>query len=138
MSKLFSPLDIKGVTLKNRIVMSPMCMYSSTDKDGKLTPFHMTHYISRAVGQVGLIMIEATAVDPTGRISEQDLGIWHDDHIQGFKELNNQLHHYGAKTAIQLAHAGRKAQLSPPIFAPTALSFDDSYQQPMEMTIEQI
>lgn len=138
MVKLFSPYEIEGVKLKNRIVMSPMCMYSASNKDGQLTPFHMTHYISRAVGQVGLIMIEATAVEPAGRISEQDLGIWDDKHIQGFKELNEQLHSYGAKTAIQLAHAGRKAQLPSHIFAPTALPFNDSYQMPKEMTVEQI
>lgn len=138
MSKLFSPLDIKGVTLKNRIVMSPMCMYSSTDKNGKLTPFHMTHYISRAVGQVGLIMVEATAVDPAGRISDQDLGIWSDSHVTDFKKLNDQIHRYGAKTAIQLAHAGRKAQLKSDIYSSSALPFDESSQKPKEMTSGQI
>lgn len=138
MVKLFSPIEIGEITLKNRIVMSPMCMYSSTKKDGLLTPFHMTHYVSRAVGQVGLITIEATAVEPTGRISEQDLGIWDDDHVEGFQELNRQLHDYGAKTAIQLAHAGRKARVPTSILAPTALPFNNSYQNPLEMTFEQI
>ncbi|MUK87200.1 NADPH dehydrogenase NamA [Ornithinibacillus sp. L9] len=138
MAKLFSSIEFQGVTLKNRIVMSPMCMYSSVKEDGMLTPFHMTHYISRAVGQVGLIMVEATAVQPEGRISPQDLGIWNDKHIVGFKELNDQLHSYGAKSAIQLAHAGRKAELESSIFAPSALSFNESYKEPVEMTAADI
>src|SRR5690625_7688068 len=82
MAKLFSPVDFKGITLKNRVVMSPMCMYSCMKEDGKVTPFHMTHYVSRAVGQVGLIVTEATAVQPEGGISTQDLGIWDDDHVR--------------------------------------------------------
>lgn len=109
-TKLFSPWTLKGVTLKNRIVMSPMCMYSSYDRDGKLQPFHFAHYISRAQGQAGLIMVEASAVSPEGRISDQDLGIWSDEHIEGFASLNEQIKAYGTKTAIQLAHAGRKAE----------------------------
>lgn len=138
MTKLFKPFEIEGVTLKNRIVMSPMCMYSSMQKDGHLTPFHITHYTSRAIGQVGLIMVEATAVDPAGRISEQDLGIWADEHIDGFKKLNQQLHHYGTKTAIQLAHAGRKSQVPPPIYAPSALPFDEEANKPLAMTKKDI
>lgn len=78
--------------------MSPMCMYSSHEKDGKVQPFHMTHYISRAVGQVGLIMVEATAVTPQGRISDQDLGIWDDAHIDGLAALTSQIKTYGSKT----------------------------------------
>ncbi|MFD2045934.1 NADPH dehydrogenase NamA [Ornithinibacillus salinisoli] len=134
MAKLFSPITFQDITLKNRIVMSPMCMYSSMNEDGKLTPFHMTHYVSRAAGQVGLIMVEATAVQPEGRISPQDLGIWDDDHTSGFTELNEQLHSFGAKSAIQLAHAGRKTQLDSPIYAPSAISFNESFQTPVEMT----
>ena len=138
MSKLFSPIDFKGITLKNRIVMSPMCMYSSMKKDGMITPFHLTHYVSRAIGQVGLIMVEATAVQPEGRISEQDLGIWSDDHILGLKELTNELHSYGAKTAIQLGHAGRKAELNSNIYAPSPLPFNETSKKPLEMTEENI
>ncbi|MBP2078051.1 NADPH dehydrogenase NamA [Oceanobacillus polygoni] len=138
MAKLFSPIDIKGITLKNRIVMSPMCMYSAVDKDGMITPFHLSHYISRAVGQVGLIMVEATAVQPEGRISDQDLGIWDDKHILGLKNLNKEIHSYGAKSAIQLAHAGRKAELEHPIYAPTALPFNDTSITPVEMAVENI
>src|SRR5699024_6710796 len=118
--------------------MSPMCMYSSVDKDGMLTPFHRSHYVSRAVGQVGLIMMEATAVQAEGRISNQDLGIWSDDHITGLKELNEELHAYGAKTAIQLAHAGRKAEIEPPIFSPSVLAFNEKYVKPVEMTVVDI
>lgn len=138
MSKLFSPIDFKGITLKNRIVMSPMCMYSSLNKDGLITPFHFSHYISRAVGQVGLIMVEATAVQPEGRISEQDLGIWDDKHIAGFRQLNEEIHSYGAKSAIQLAHAGRKAHLESPIYAPSALPFNGGSITPVEMSSEEI
>lgn len=118
-TKLFSPFKIKGVTFKNRITMSPMCMYSSTNENGKVAPWHYTHYISRAVGQVGLIMVEATAVQMAGRISTFDLGIWHDEHISGLKELVNSMKEHGAKTAIQLAHAGRKAELNSSIYAPS-------------------
>ncbi|MFD1850558.1 NADPH dehydrogenase NamA [Oceanobacillus bengalensis] len=138
MSKLFSPFTIKELVIKNRIVMSPMCMYSSVNEDGKLTPFHFTHYISRAVGQVGLVMIEATAVRPEGRISSQDLGLWSDEHVDGFRQLNKELHNYGAKSAIQLAHAGRKAVLDSAAYAPSALRFNESYKLPEEMTIEDI
>ncbi|CAG9621515.1 NADPH dehydrogenase NamA [Sutcliffiella rhizosphaerae] len=131
---LFSPYTVKGVTLKNRIVMSPMCMYSSHNEDGHLQDWHMTHYVSRAVGQVGLIMVEATAVQPQGRISPQDLGIWSDNHVKGFAELNKQIKAHGAKSSIQLAHAGRKAMLDGDIFAPSALPFNEKMKTPLEMT----
>lgn len=134
MTKLFSNIEFKGISLKNRIVMSPMCMYSCMNEDGKITSFHFTHYTSRAVGQVGLIMTEATAVQPEGRISARDLGIWDDIHIEGMKELNEQLHDYGAKTGIQLAHAGRKAELIGNIYAPSPVPFNNSSKQPVEMT----
>ncbi len=138
MSKLFSPIDFKGITLKNRIVMSPMCMYSSMEKDGMIIPFHLTHYVSRAIGQVGLIMVEATAVQPEGRISEQDLGIWSDKHVLGLGQLNKEIHSYGAKSGIQLGHAGRKAQLSSNIHAPSPLPFNETSKKPTEMTVEDI
>jgi len=118
--------------------MSPMCMYSAFDKDGGVTPFHMSHYASRAVGQVGLIMVESTAVQSEGRISDQDLGIWDDKHVSGLRELNKEIHRYGAKTAIQLGHAGRKAQLEPPIYAPSALAFDENSVKPTEMSVTDI
>ncbi len=138
MTKLFSPIDFKGIKLKNRITMSSMCMYSCMEQDGKITPFHETHYISRAVGQVGLILTEAAAVQPEGRISHEDLGIWHDDHIDGLKRLNEQIHSYGSATGIQLAHAGRKARLDSAIYAPSPLAFNESSKTPTEMTVEEI
>ncbi|AHZ16510.1 NADPH dehydrogenase NamA [Bacillus velezensis] len=136
--KLFTPWTVKDVTIKNRIVMAPMCMYSSHEKDGKLQPFHMAHYISRAIGQVGLIIVEATAVNPQGRITDQDLGIWSDDHIEGFAKLTEQVKAQGSKIGIQLAHAGRKAELEGDIYAPSAIPFDEQSKTPAEMTTEQI
>lgn len=136
-TKLFSPYTIKNLTLKNRIVMAPMCMYSATE-DGIATPFHVTHYVSRAVGQTGLIIQEATAVAPEGRISPNDLGIWDDVHIEGLKQITEQIKAYGCKTGIQLAHAGRKAQLDEEIVAPSAVAFNETYKTPKEMTIEDI
>ncbi|XBP82112.1 NADPH dehydrogenase NamA [Bacillus velezensis] len=136
--KLFTPWTVKDVTIKNRIVMAPMCMYSSHEKDGKLQPFHMAHYISRAIGQVGLIIVEATAVNPQGRITDQDLGIWSDDHLEGFAKLTEQVKAQGSKIGIQLAHAGRKAELEGDIYAPSAIPFDEQSKTPAEMTTEQI
>ncbi len=81
--KLFEPYTMNNVTFPNRIVMSPMCMYSSHEKDGKVQNWHLVHYASRAVGQVGLIIVEATAVTAQGRITDLDLGIWDDEHIEG-------------------------------------------------------
>ncbi|MGG3563466.1 NADPH dehydrogenase NamA [Neobacillus rhizosphaerae] len=137
-TKLFSPITIKGVTLKNRIVMAPMCMYSSHNEDGHVQNWHRTHYTSRAVGQVGLIIVEATAVTPQGRISPQDLGIWSDDHIESFQELVGFMKEHGAKTGIQLAHAGRKAVLEGEIIAPSAIAFNEKSKTPKEMTVTDI
>ncbi|WP_404452935.1 NADPH dehydrogenase NamA [Virgibacillus necropolis] len=138
MNKLFTPIQFGNVTLKNRITMSPMCMYSCFDKDGKITPFHMTHYVSRAVGQVGLVFTEATAVQPEGRISSQDLGIWDDGQVEGLKELNKQIHEYDAKSGIQLGHAGRKADLESTIHAPSAIAFNENFKEPKEMSVDDI
>ena len=133
-AKLFTPYTVKGVTLKNRIVMSPMCMYSSHNEDGKVQVWHHTHYISRAVGQVGLIILEATAVTKQGRISPQDLGIWSDDHVEGLKGLVELIKDHGSKAGIQIAHAGRKAVLDGEILAPSALAFNEKMKIPKEMT----
>lgn len=133
-AKLFTPVTFKNVTLKNRIVMSPMCMYSSESEDGMVHPFHITHYESRAAGQTGLIMVEATAVQQAGRISAKDLGIWNDNHIEGLKKVSERVHAYGAKSSIQLAHAGRKAEDEETIYAPSAIAFNENYKQPVEMT----
>ncbi|WP_251551286.1 NADPH dehydrogenase NamA [Neobacillus muris] len=137
-AKLFSPYTIKDVTFKNRIVMAPMCMYSSHNEDGHVLNWHRTHYTSRAVGQVGLIIVEATAVTPQGRITPQDLGIWSDEHIEGLQELAGLVKEHGAKIGIQLAHAGRKAVLEGEIIAPSAIAFNEKSKTPKEMTLEDI
>ena len=137
MTKLFQPYQLQTISLKNRIVMAPMCMYSAKD-DGLVTPFHHVHYATRAAGQVGLILLEATAVVPEGRISSNDLGIWDDAHIEGLQQLVSAMQAYGAKTGIQLAHAGRKAAVEGEIFAPSAIAFSDAYQTPSEMTLADI
>lgn len=118
MAKLFEPFTIKNITLKNRIVMSPMCMFAVEKEDGIVTPFHVTHYESRAIGGTGLVMVEATAIEPRGRIRPSDLGIWSDDHIEGLKTLTDRIHAHGAHAAIQLGHAGIKAQTNDIPIAP--------------------
>jgi len=138
MAKLFEPFTIRDVEFKNRIVMSPMCMYSSHNEDGMIEDWHKTHYTTRAVGQVGLIIVEATAVQPQGRISAQDLGIWSDNHIEGLGETVRLMQQYGAKAGIQLAHAGRKATVDGDIYAPSAIAFNEKYKTPVEMTKEDI
>ena len=138
MAKLFQEYTIKDVTFKNRIVMAPMCQYSSHNQDGQIEDWHRTHYATRAVGQVGLIILEATAVQPEGRISAQDLGIWSDEHTKGLTEVVNLMKSHGAKTGIQLAHAGRKATVDGDIYAPSPLAFNEHYKTPNEMTIKDI
>lgn len=135
---LFEPITFKDVTLKNRIVMSPMCMYSCEAEDGKVTNWHNTHYTSRAVGQVGLIILEATAVNTQGRISMQDLGIWDDAHIEGLRTLVNLIHEQDSKVGIQLAHAGRKAIVEGPTYSSSSVPFNEDMEVPNELTIEQI
>lgn len=137
MSSIFQTFTQKNVTLPNRIVMSPMCMYSAGE-DGKVTDFHRVHYGTRSLGKVGLIMIEATAVESRGRISSRDLGLWNDGQKEGLKEIVDFAHSQGVKTAIQLAHAGRKAEVDEPIIAPSAIAFDDKSKTPNEMTTEDI
>lgn len=107
MSKLFSNLSIRNLTLKNRIIMSPMCQYSA--HDGFATDWHFVHYASRAIGGVAAVIQEATAVCPEGRISYGDLGIWKDEHISKLKEIVKVIEENGSIPGIQLAHAGRKA-----------------------------
>ncbi|MCB2378591.1 NADPH dehydrogenase NamA [Hymenobacter sp. BT635] len=107
MSSLFSPLTLRGLTLKNRITVSPMCMYSS--EDGFANDWHLVHLGSRAVGGAGLIITEAAAVAPEGRITPDDLGIWKDEHVPGLQRITTFLKEHGAAAGIQLAHAGRKA-----------------------------
>ena len=112
MSKLFSNLIIKNITLKNRIVMSPMCQYSS--EDGFSNDWHLVHLGTRAAGGTGLIFTEATAVSPEGRISPGDLGLWKNEHIHGLSGIVKFIHMHHAVAGIQLAHAGRKASCAIP------------------------
>lgn len=107
MSKLFSNLKVKKLTIKNRIVMSPMCQYSAID--GFANDWHYVHYVTRAIGGAGVVIQEATAVVPEGRINHADLGIWKDEQIKEFKKITAAIQKYGAIPGIQLAHAGRKA-----------------------------
>jgi 2,4-dienoyl-CoA reductase-like NADH-dependent reductase (Old Yellow Enzyme family) len=109
---LFSPLTMRGVTFRNRVGMSPMCQYSSTD--GFAGDWHVMHLGSRAVGGVGLVITEATAVTADGRISPADLGIWKDEHVDGLARCVRVVAEHGAVPGIQLAHAGRKASTAPP------------------------
>ena len=118
--------------------MPPMCMYTA-EEDGFVTPWHVNHYTTRAVGGVGLIMVEATAVEPSGRISANDLGIWSEDHIEGLKKIVDSVHQNGGKIGIQLAHAGRKSDsLKDEIYGPSPIKFNDNYRLPKEMTVEDI
>jgi 2,4-dienoyl-CoA reductase-like NADH-dependent reductase (Old Yellow Enzyme family) len=123
MSKLFSTLRIKNVTLKNRIVMSPMCQYSSID--GFSNEWHMVHLGTRAVGGIGLIIAEASAVSPEGRITPADLGIWKDEHIKGLSNIVDFIHKHDAVSGIQLAHAGRKASCTVPKDGGNQLNIND-------------
>lgn len=138
MAKLFEPYTIKGTVLKNRIVMAPMCMYQSDQEDGKVTDWHRVHYPTRAVGGVGLIITEATAVQPQGRISARDLGIWEDSHTEGQAEIVRLMKQNGAKTGIQLAHAGRKATVDGEIQSASPIAFDSNYKIPKEMSAAEI
>lgn len=112
MIKLFTPLTIRSITLKNRIAVSPMCQYSAID--GQTNNWHLVHLGSRAAGGAGLVIMEATAVVPEGRISPGDTGIWSDDHIAGLKRIVTFIHEQGSVAGIQLAHAGRKASCAVP------------------------
>src|SRR5881394_2787988 len=109
---LFRPLTLRGLQLRNRIVVSPMCQYSS--HDGFATDWHLVHLGSRAVGGAGLVLTEATAVLPEGRISPQDLGIWEGGHIEMLTKIVGFIHEQGSVAGMQLAHAGRKASTSRP------------------------
>ncbi|GAB3806887.1 NADH:flavin oxidoreductase/NADH oxidase [Spirosoma humi] len=150
MSVLFSPLSIRSIQLKNRLVVSPMCQYSS--EDGFSTDWHLVHLGSRAIGGAGLIITEAAAVSPEGRISPNDLGIWKDEHIPGLRRITQFIQQNGSVAGIQLAHAGRKASTPRPweggkaIFpteengwqtvAPSAVPFVADAPEPLALTEE--
>ena len=146
MSRINESLSIKSITIKNRIGLSPMCQYSATD--GLVNDWHIVHYGTRAVGGVGLLMLEATAVAPEGRITRFDLGLWDDNQIAGLEKITRFAHEQGATTAIQIAHAGRKASHDSPAnggkqlsiaeggwqtVAPSAIPFDSTEIPPHEL-----
>ena len=152
MSILFSPLPLRSIQLKNRLVVSPMCQYSS--EDGFANDWHLVHLGSRAVGGAGLIITEAAAVSPEGRITPDDLGIWKDEHITELRRITQFIRQNGAVAGIQLAHAGRKASHRRPweggtgIFptesrgwqtvAPSAVPFGPASPEPLALTAEGI
>jgi 2,4-dienoyl-CoA reductase-like NADH-dependent reductase (Old Yellow Enzyme family) len=152
MVSLFSPISFRAVTLPNRVVVSPMCQYSS--EDGFANDWHMVHLGSRAVGGAGLVFTEAAAVVPEGRITPQDLGIWRDEHIAPLARIVEFLHSQGAVSGIQLAHAGRKASMQRPwegerllspkeggwtdVVAPSEVAFRADYAQPHALDLDGI
>jgi 2,4-dienoyl-CoA reductase-like NADH-dependent reductase (Old Yellow Enzyme family) len=156
MSALFQPLKLRDVTLPNRVWMPPMCQYSaeaSGPSAGVPGDWHFVHYGARATGGTGLIIVEATAVSPEGRISPQDLGLWNDTQAEAFRRITDFLRAQGTVPAIQLAHAGRKASTDRPWKggaplgadahgwqpqAPSALPFAEGHPVPDELTAEQI
>ena len=143
MPGLFDPIQFRGLTLRNRIVMSPMCQYSA-GTDGRANDWHFVHYGSRAVGGVGLILVEATAVESRGRISEADLGLYDDGQIEPLARIVDFCHARGVPVGIQLAHAGRKAWsprkgIGPePAVAPSALPFAPGWPTPRELAAEEL
>jgi 2,4-dienoyl-CoA reductase-like NADH-dependent reductase (Old Yellow Enzyme family) len=145
MAQLFQKLTLRGVTLRNRVGVSPMCQYSSSD--GFANDWHLIHLGSRAVGGAGLVMLEATAVEARGRISPHDLGLWKDEQIEPLLRVVKNIHAHGAVAGLQLAHAGRKASTSRPWeggrpigleaggwqpIGPSPLPFSEGYAVPSE------
>jgi 2,4-dienoyl-CoA reductase-like NADH-dependent reductase (Old Yellow Enzyme family) len=143
---LLTPLKLRDVTLKNRVVVSPMCQYSS--EDGFASDWHLVHLGSRAVGGASLVFTEATAVTPEGRISPQDLGLWKDAHAEMLGRIAKFVRAQGAEAGVQLAHAGRKGSTARPwegggpvppekggfgIVAPSAIPFREKDQVPREL-----
>ncbi len=148
---LFTPLRLRGVELKNRIIVSPMCEYSA--QDGHPTNWHLVHLGSRAVGGAALVFTEATAVSAVGRISPADTGIYLDSHIEAWRPIVDFVHEQGAVSGIQLAHAGRKASTAAPWFGgapiaikdggwspvgPSAVPFNTGYAVPRELSAAEI
>lgn len=131
---LFNEYTLKNMVLKNRIVMPPMCMYSA-DTNGKANDFHICHYTTRAIGGVGLIIVEATGITSNGRISDHDLGIWDDHHIGALHKIAAPCQGYGSKVAIQLNHAGRKCEAQcDVIVGPSSIPFNSKARMPRELS----
>jgi len=143
MSVLFSPFTLRSVTLRNRIAMSPMCMYTAAE-DGLATDWHLAHLVSRAVGGVGLMITEATSVEARGRISVNDLGVWDDAQVEPLARIVRLCKAQGAVMCTQLAHAGRKAWSAKngvgpaqPV-APSAVPHDAGWVEPHALTLAEI
>lgn len=150
-SRLFSPCELRGVVLKNRIGVSPMCQYSAID--GLPNSWHVVHLGSRAVGGAGLVVVEAAAVAADARITTADIGIWNDDQVDAFRPITEFIRSQGAAPAIQLAHAGRKGSTQVPWMgkkavapddggwqpiAPSPIPFNDVYPMPRAMTVQDL
>lgn len=143
-----NPINFRNVELPNRWVMSPMCMYSALD--GLVNAFHQTHYLSRAIGGVGLIIFEATGIVPEGRISNRCLGLWNEEQQSELQKINQLIKQYSkSKTGIQLAHSGRKGSTDKmgktlvgdeawELIAPSAIAFSDKYPTPRALTVSEI
>jgi 2,4-dienoyl-CoA reductase (NADPH2) len=149
-TNLFAPQMFRGVTFRNRIAVSPMCQYSSDD--GAATDWHLVHLGSRAVGGAALVMVEATGVEPRGRISPGDMGIWAEKHVEAFLPITKFIRSQGAVPGIQLAHAGRKASTEIPwegsgplkdnrawtVVGPSPIPFDEGYPVPEQLDVADI
>lgn len=134
MPGLFDPLTLRSLTLRNRVLVSPMCQYSSTD--GFANEWHLVHLGSRAVGGAALVFTEATAVTPEGRISPQDLGIWSDAHVEKLAPIVHFIRGQGRFAGMQLAHAGRKGSMRRPWDPPGAVPPEEGGWQPVGPTDE--
>lgn len=135
---LSDSFTLKSLELKNRIVMPPMCQYSVDAKDGAPNDWHFVHYVSRAVGGAGLIIMEMTDVEPDGRITDFDLGIWSDEQIPAFRRIITEVHKYNAKIGIQIAHAGRKAEDAQVPVGPSDIPVSAKYKQPRALTTAEV
>ncbi|SFT24750.1 NADH:flavin oxidoreductase/NADH oxidase [Paenibacillus sp. BC26] len=138
LNRLAEPFALKSLSLKNRIVMAPMCQYSVDAKDGTPNEWHYIHYVTRAVGGTGLIIMEMTDVEPDGRITERCLGLWSDEQIPAYRRIISEVHRQGAKIGIQIAHAGRKAEEAVDPVAPSAIAFSDAYRTPRALTTDEV
>ena len=137
--KLFEAAKIKNMEVKNRFVMPPMCMYQVDKEDGIANSFHKAHYISRAISQVGLVIVESTGVLDNGRISDYDLGLWDDRQIDGLKEIVDGVKREGSMIAIQLNHAGRKSETKGlRHIGPSKISFNNDEYTYEEASIDEI
>ncbi len=139
--KMFEEYTVGRMKLRNRIVMPPMCTYQATAHDGRATAFHQTHYAARAIGGVGLVIVEATGVCPEGRISDNCLGLWNDSQRDALAQVVETVHAQGTPIAIQISHAGRKCMATDgvsTIYGPTDQAFSADYRTPAALTSTQI